>query len=407
MIRRAESGQVLSLTVISMAVLIGFVALSVDVGLLWSERRHMQTAADAAAVAGATALRLGNDVTTAADDVSALNGFPDGSAGVSVTVNDPPASGNYAGTSGFVEVVVDQSEPTFFMHVLGFGSMNVSARAVAGNINGPACIYALDPSSPAAFTTNGNPSVQSSCGVIVDSDSSTGMIVNGNATLDATSIGVAGNYSSTGNVTVNPAPITGVAPLPDPLAYVPAPTVGGCTYTNVSINANAATTLNPGVYCGGLTINGPATVTFSPGTYILDGGGMTVNGTTTLSGQGVTFYDTQGYAPYQPIQLNGNSQLNFSAPTSGALAGILFFGDRSVGPSAGTSIINGNNRSTFDGAIYFANTGITYNGNSSSSGYTFIVGYDVTFNGNTNVTVGNNYSSLPGGSPIKESALYE
>jgi hypothetical protein len=407
MIRRAESGQVLSLTVISMVVLIGFVALSVDVGLLWSERRHMQTAADAAAIAGATALRLGNDVTTAADDVSALNGFTDGSAGVSVTVNDPPASGNYAGTSGFVEVVVDQSEPTFFMHVLGFGSMNVSARAVAGNINGPACIYALDPSSPAAFTTNGNPTVQSSCGVIVDSDSSTGMVVNGDATLDATSIGVAGNYSSNGNVTVNPAPITGVAPLPDPLAYVQAPSVGSCTYTNVSINANVATTLNPGVYCGGLTINGPATVTFSPGTYILDGGGMTVNGTTTLSGQGVTFYDTQGYAPYQPIQLNGNSQLNFSAPTSGPLAGILFFGDRSVGPSGGTSIINGNNRSTFDGAIYFANTGITYNGNSSSSGYTFIVGYDVTFNGNTNVTVGNNYSSLPGGSPIKESALYE
>ncbi|MGH7328057.1 MAG: pilus assembly protein TadG-related protein, partial [Polyangiaceae bacterium] len=72
--RELESGQVLSLTVISMVVLIGFVALSVDVGLLWSERRHMQTAADAAAIAGATALRLGNDVTTAADDVSALNG---------------------------------------------------------------------------------------------------------------------------------------------------------------------------------------------------------------------------------------------------------------------------------------------------------------------------------------------
>ena len=407
MIRRAESGQVLSLTVISMVVLIGFVALSIDVGLLWSERRHMQTAADAAAIAGATALRLGNDVTTAADDVSTLNGFTDGNAGVSVTVNDPPASGTYAGTAGFVEVIVAQAEPTFFMRALGFASMNVSARAVAGNINGPACIYALDPSSPSALTTSGNPVIQSSCGVIVDSNSSTGMVVNGNATLDASSIGVAGNFATIGHVTVNPAPVAGVAPLPDPLAYVQAPSVSGCSYTNVSVGSNVTTTLNPGTYCGGLTINGGAAVTFNPGTYVLDGGGMTVNGNATLSGSSVTFYDTQGYAPYQPINLSGTSQSNLSAPTSGPLAGILFFGDRSIGTGGGTSVITGNSHTTFDGAIYFAHTGITYTGNSSSSGYTFVVGYDVTFSGNTNVTVGNNYSSLPGGSPIKESALYE
>ena len=407
MVRRGESGQALALTVVTIVVLIGFVALAIDVGLLWSERRHMQTAADAAALAGATALRDGNNVSAAADDVSALNGFTDGSGGVTVTVNNPPLSGTFAGASNLVEVVVQQSQPTFFMQALGFGSMNVSARAVAGNINGPACIYALDPSNPGALSTNGNPTIQSSCGVIVDSNNSTGMTANGHVTLDATSIGVVGNYSSSGNVTLSPAPVTGVAPLPDPLAYVQAPSVGPCTNTNVAINSNVTTTLNPGVYCGGLTINGGATVTFNPGTYIIDGGGMTVNGNATLSGQGVTFYDTQGYAPYGPIVLSGNSQSNFSAPTTGPLAGILFFGDRTVPNGQGTSVIIGNSQTTFDGAIYFASTGVKYSGNSSSSGYTFVVGYDLTFSGNTNVTVGNNYSSLPGGSPIKTSALYE
>jgi uncharacterized membrane protein len=40
------------LATISIVVLLGFAALAVDVGYLYSTRRRMQTAADAAAVAG-------------------------------------------------------------------------------------------------------------------------------------------------------------------------------------------------------------------------------------------------------------------------------------------------------------------------------------------------------------------
>jgi hypothetical protein len=402
----SESGQVVALSAMMMVVMIGLVGLSIDVGMLWNDRRHMQTAADAAAIAAATALRNGTDAASAADGVAALNGFT-GDSGTSITVNTPPASGPYAGAVDFAEVIISQPEPTYFIRVLGLASMNVSARAVAGNIDGPACVYALDPSRPGAFTTNGNATIQSRCGVIVDSDSATGMTVNGPVTLDATSIGVVGGYSSNGDTSISPAPVTGVAPAPDPLAHVPAPPVGPCTATNLSINGSVTTRLDPGVYCGGITINGTATVTFNPGTYVIDGGGMTVNGNATLSGQGVTFYDTQGYSAYGPIVLNGNAQSNFSAPASGPLAGILFFGDRTIGQGQGTSVITGNSQSTFDGAIYFPTTAVTYNGNSSSSGYTFVIAYDLTFSGDTTITIGNNYSSLAGGSPIKTSALYE
>ena len=114
-------------------------------------------------------------------------------------------------------------------------------------------------------------------------------------------------------------------------------------------------TLQPGTYFGGIQITGNANVTFSPGTYILAGGGLTVTGNSALKGTGVTFYNTSatGYA-YAPIDLTGNETANLSAPTSGTFEGFLFFQDPSVPVgSAGITVV-GNSSSTFDGIVYFA-----------------------------------------------------
>ncbi len=405
-LRCQQSGQVLVLAAISMVVLVGFLALSVDVGLLWASKRQMQTAADAAAVAAAVALRSGHSYQTAATGASKLNGFTYGQNGVTVTVNNPPLSGTYAGNQNYVEVVVKQPQPAYFLGVLGYSTVDVSVRAVSGSINGPACVYALNPSASGALTINGNGTIAGGCGTIVDSNSSSAMIVNGNDTINMP-IGVVGNYSDSGHSSFTPEPVTGVAPLSDPLASVPAPSVGACNYTNFKVNGNSNTTLSPGVYCDGITINGNANITFQPGTYILNGGGMTLNGNGNLAGAGVTFYDTKGYSSYQPIVFNGNGVVNLSAPTSGPLQGMLFFQDRSVSNAAG-SIINGNLGSTFDGALYFPTTSLTYNGDSTpSSGYTIIVADTITLNGNVTMLINDNYSSLSNGSPIKSGALYE
>ena len=53
-----DSGQTLIYVALSMLVLLGFVALAVDVGYLYAERRHMQNAADAGALEAARALLL-------------------------------------------------------------------------------------------------------------------------------------------------------------------------------------------------------------------------------------------------------------------------------------------------------------------------------------------------------------
>jgi hypothetical protein len=176
----------------------------------------------------------------------------------------------------------------------------------------------------------------------------------------------------------------------------------------VDIVGNSTVTLQPGKYFGGIKVTGNANVTFSPGTYILGGGGLTVTGNSVLNGTGVTFYNSSatGYA-YAPIALTGNETAKLSAPTSGTFEGFLLFQDPSIPVGSAAITVIGNSASIFDGIIYSPKTTINYFGNSSGSGYTVLVGYKVAITGNSSFTIGDNYSSLANGAPIKSSALYE
>jgi len=74
---RHENGQVLIYVALGMVVLLGFVALAIDVGYVYGERRRMQNAADAGALAGAHELCLGNGAGAAvatARDYATRNG---------------------------------------------------------------------------------------------------------------------------------------------------------------------------------------------------------------------------------------------------------------------------------------------------------------------------------------------
>ena len=404
-----QSGQVMVLVCLAVITIMGLMGLAADVGSFQQQKQLLQTAADSAALAAAQELNYGDSVAAAKAD-AARNGFTNGQNGVVVTVNNPPKSGPNTGVSGFIEAIVSKPEPTFFLRALGYTTLTISARAVGGIGNGPSCIYILNPAASSAMTVNGNVNIQSGCGLLVDSSSSSGLMVNGNVVINASSIGVVGGYSSNGNVSLTPTPKKGILPAADPLAYVQAPSYGACNYTNFSLNGNNGSSgspypMNPGVYCGGINVNGNSYLKFNAGTYVLSGGGMTINGNAVLTGTGVTFYNTSGTSGYRAITLNGNATLTLSAPTSGGLSGILFFQDRSVPGTAAGSIINGNSGSTLDGALYFPTTTLTYNGNSSVHGYSIVVADKLIANGNS--SIGSDYSSLANGSPIKGITLSE
>jgi len=370
-LRKSEEGQALVLAALGMIVLMMMAGLGVDVGYLKYQKQQMQKAADAGALAGATALiNYGNtvgqkQVTKAAQSDAAANGYQDGQNGVSVKVNNPPkTSGDpFEGKPEYVEVIVSQVRPTFFMRLAGYNSINVSSRAVAtAASSGSGCLYSLAPSGPNTFSigTVGGSSAQlsSNCGIMVASNSGTALSINSGDTVNTTAnIGVVGDCSGSDCQTLlGDGELTqGVAPFTDPLATLPAPSVSGCTYNQTFYNTTAP------------------------------GGG--------------------GYAPVS--MQNGTPTGSLTAPTSGDLAGILFFQDRRIQANqSNASYINGSGGAVYTGTLYFPTTGLTYNGARVTDPYELIIGWQLTFLGNT--VIANHYGSAPGGvSPIANATLVE
>lgn len=418
MLTSKQRGQAFLVVVAGLVALLGIGALAIDIGLLWSTRRQMQSAADAGAMAGADAIAISAssaNVASSAKTATAQNGFTDGSTTtrssktVSVAVNNPPAAGAFATNSNAVEVTVSQVQPTYFMRVLGLSSVPVISDAVAITVSGGSCVYALDPSAAGTITVSGTGTLNSQCGIYDNSDSGTALTVSGGGTVTAPLVGVVGGTSVNGGGSTPPS--TGIAAFGDPLAWVPEPTVPTCSSYSTT-NINTSQTLYPGEYCGGLKLNAGVSVVFSPGTYIMNGGGLTVVGGATASGSSVTFFLTgvnkasSSPSSYAGVSIASSANVNLSAPCSSSTGGIqsmLFFQDRAITTGVG-SVINGSSTSTFSGALYFPTTPITYSG-SSGSGYTLLVADQLTISGTT--SIGSNYSCLPNGSPIKNAALVQ
>lgn len=217
---KKDSGQVLVLTSLGMVVLLGFVGLATDVGVLFWQRHNLQIAADAAATAGALYESYGEAARTAAVAAAASNGVNDGVDGAVVNVNLPPASGPAAGQTGFVEVVTSRPSSTVFMALFGYNSITVSARAVAGSLPGVACIYLMngsgtDLSLQGSGTIEG-PGGAKTCGVYSNSTDPSSVAVNGNGNFVNTAfLSTMGGLSGAGNSNTSPTPVATGQPKQD------------------------------------------------------------------------------------------------------------------------------------------------------------------------------------------------
>ena len=111
---------------------------------------------------------------------------------------------------------------------------------------------------------------------------------------------------------------------------------------------NQDKTLNPGVYCGGLTILGKSKVKLNPGVYIIHNGLLKVSGTASMSGKNVGFYLS---GTLTLMFFDSGSTIDLTAPADGPLAGILFFEDRNALPLR-IHHIGSNNARNLVGTIY-------------------------------------------------------
>jgi hypothetical protein len=419
-----QRGSVVITVGLMLTVLIGFAGLAIDVGSLYSHKRAIQTAADGGALEAAVAIKRGDPATgeirTIADFArrgTSTNGFTHGVAGVEVLVNRPPASGPYSGNSSFVEVIVNQPSPSYFMRVLGFLSTPVAARAVAGV--GAAtgwCIQTLIPTG-IGFRSTSNSRITANCGVIVNSSSNEALKIESNAILTASNIDITGGFNKSSGSTLTPAPNTGVPPAPDPLATLQPPTNANAACLTFPSGGkweiNNTQTLYPGVYCGGIFVQSSGVVTFAPGTYVLRGGSLVGNALKVdgqIKGDGVTFFVTASSTyEYKPIALEGSSRVNLSAPTTGSYAGILFHQDPSKGTTSDINRVNSSSNVVLSGLLYFPTQMLQLNSNNITITGTYlgIIVRQLEVNSSTLMELSWNNSNLPGEFPLRRVTLVE
>ena len=283
-IREDESGQMLVMTALSLVLLMGSLALAIDVGVLFRAQRNMQIAADAAAVAAALNDQYGATSTpTAAANAAAL---ANGVASTYVTVNNPPASGWHTGV-GYIEVIVNQPNPTYFMSMFGINPVNVAARAVAGIVPSPSCIYILNPTGANSFYIKGNSSIQTpGCGIQVDSTNSNAMCVQGSASVNGPYINIVGGQNPSGKCGKSPGATVnkGVLSLPDPYKGLTGPTTTSQCSSTSSATTLSGTVAGPGAgnticYTNAVAINGAS---MGAGTYVFMNG-LTLSGNVSVT----------------------------------------------------------------------------------------------------------------------------
>jgi hypothetical protein len=358
-----QGGAVFVLFAVLLVPLLAMVGLVVDTGLLMAAQRQSQNAADAAAMAAAFDRWKGESVATATatatayvTDYNGLTGTPD------PVVNIPPVvSAAYGGDPDYVEVIVTNPVPTYFIHVLpGFDvGQTVSARAVAGYEHGDGMgegVIALDCSARPGLSIKGGSSLTVEGAVIVNSEGGgedqwgqpiedgwkDGAVSTNNSTFESDYLYVNGGVNNAENFLDTTLYAGTEQIIPDPLAHLPVPTnsmVGDGDNVGIDFRPNPPIkvedgemyTFTPGVY-EDIDITNGATVTFEPGVYIMaptgPQQGLRINGGPTVTGLGAMFYFTgdnyldsgvDGAPGVAGVDEDGDGYVDFEPGTDGIL----------------------------------------------------------------------------------------
>ncbi|HEX5445249.1 MAG TPA: hypothetical protein VFW87_15525, partial [Pirellulales bacterium] len=200
------------------------------------------------------------------------------------------------------------------------------ATTVAANATAEqnVALVLLNPNS-ASLSASGNAALRLTGGGAAEilSSAAAAVVASGNASVIANEIDMEG---TPGTATNGNASIAGLVDsltpasdplLSDPFASLAAPALPTTTFAAANIGGNAVTTLQPGLYLGGISIAGNASVTLASGIYYLQGGGFSVSGNAQVTGQDVLIYnapqsggDSIRIAGQAVVQLSGRSDFD-------------------------------------------------------------------------------------------------
>jgi Flp pilus assembly protein TadG len=357
---RDQCGASLPLVGLGMLAIISSAALGIDYTRAVTVRKLLTNAADAAALAAASRLPDAAAARAAAIKYVEKNVAPSeygtvvdagdvqigtwDSAKRTFTANtDANAGGSAVRVTAHLSEARGNKLTMFFGSVLGTDSLELSGRAIAGR-GGPPCALILNPADWSAMYVSGSSFTAVACGIQINSKATGALKVDGASTLKASDICVSGT-SDLKSGDISPTPKEYCVGKTDPLADLAPPSIGACDYNGVTI-MNQTATLEPGVYCGGLTLTNGSDITLNDGVYVIKDGPFLANNV-RVSGIGVTFFltGTKGL-----LNFKGTSELDLTAPTTGNFKGILFFQDRAYG---GWHKWGGKAATNLRGVIYF------------------------------------------------------
>ncbi|MEL7129546.1 MAG: Tad domain-containing protein [Pseudomonadota bacterium] len=379
---------------VSLPIIILMMGIALDFNRVANEKKILQSVADSTAlytvqelsVAGTTPAQI---EVLATEYVRRISGDRQAKATAVVNPSDQTVRVNVFGP---VE--------TFFPSPLGeIDVLEVSAKAQLSGQSGNICLIALHETVPRALTLNQRSRLTAdTCTIYVNSNNQRSTRITPTSNIFIDSVIMVGGYQGNINGLSTP-PITDAIPISDPLADRAPPSFGVCDHYNKAVSGTE--TLSPGVYCGGLDIDG-GDATLEPGVYIIKDGPLTVKKYGTLAGENVGFYLT---GDESKLNILANSTISLSAPKTGEMVSLLFFADPNNALKGrinnGKGIVEGHRIRSNDarrlvGTIYLPDDKLIVDGDTpvaDQSEYTVVIAQAFELNNGPNLVIQTNYAA--------------
>ena len=429
---KSENGQVIILLVMAIVGLFGFTALSIDGGMLFSDRRIAQNTADASALTGARKagelLNANNGWTcpqSQAENAAIASAFSNdftiasnSDASQPTVTNGVTAYCNQAENYVDVLVKITTQTPTAFAHFVFGGPLVSTVEAVARvygpqPISGDKALLALDTdckkpldggiefSGDLTLKVEGG-SVHSNCDITTNGTKGTVDVVTGTITYND----YYGVYDDNGGMNVTPT-VQGsdeVMEVPFPPPDCDDPNAGLVDHTGSDVSGTD--TLQPGKYNDISVTDAGDVLTLESGLYCIYGNFKATGG--ELIGNGVTLYFPQTAGTFNT---QGNATVTLTAPQpplcelyypnkgcKPAIGGMLIYYEPGGKPSSPDIKLGGTSASTYEGMIYAPNTAVNVGGSSDLEDITYgisIVAFHIDIYGTSNINIDYDASLMP------------
>lgn len=343
----------------------GFIGIGVDFGYWFSQKRSLQAAADAAAIAGSYEIAENRSANTlaAAQREATSNGWLSGNGTIQVRGSkynsSYPATGSYTTDPDAVEVTLTQTVERLFSSLFLTSDVVLNARAVGKSVPGAseACVLALGSGNPSGALTVTGSAVVTMTGCSASTNSTDTNAISSTSGLSVDCVYSSGGVWGSPVTTACSGPKTDQPSVTDPYEEVvtkPADSdFAGCVSYLAPPSTDYDIEASDGPFCEFLFEKNGETLTMEAGTYYIDRGNFVVKNGHVDATAGVTivFGDSTGAGDCGGVEFTGNSSINITAPNSGNFSGLAFY--RNADCDAGADIeIAGNNNSTVIGAVY-------------------------------------------------------